>query len=354
MSNRHPTCPNCECILPPNAKYCPNCAQRYRSEIPKFWQFVGEGISDFFSIDGRFWRTITDLFVPGKLTLAWFQRKHRRYLPPVRVAVVAALGLVAAALFMIGNDDFLQIGNYRSKELRRITAQKDLARLDTLTANLRDENPAPAFQRAIDSVRIRMGITSDSMVYGQTIRFVSYINGSLNDGAGAQKVLTEDVYSDISADSLLRKYEVEGFVNRLIFRQNVRLRRKGDSFGAYLLTSGAWGFLLTIPVAALLMKLLYVRRGYRYLQHVVFLLHTNSALSVGFILMVLFGKYAPGWIIGGGFLMLAVFTYLAMWRAYQQHWFKTWVKFTALGSAYLFLFLPTVTMIVLMIRVAMY
>ena len=355
MLNRLRECQNCETPLPARARYCFRCGQRNRRGIPTLGEFLADGFRDFFNVDSRFWRTARDLFVPGKMTRAWFAGKRQRYLPPLRITVVVALALVTASLYMIGKSDFLQIRDSRETRLLRAAYHDDLLTIDTLTQQLRQQNDHPQFTAALDSVRVKLEITDSLAADVQYVSIPRWEGGNfVTGGKTGRRMTVEDVHSELSVDSLLDKYAIEGFWDRLAVRQAIRLNRTGEDFGPYLLTSGAWAVLFTIPVAALLLKLLYIRRRYFYLQHLVFLLHLNAALLLGFIGMVLFGHYAPGWIIGGGFVVLAVFVYVSMLRAYRQHWFKTLIKYLIVALAYLVVFFPLVSIAVLLIRVAFY
>ena len=355
MPTTHQECQNCSAILPPQARYCPGCGQKYHAGVPTFRAFLAEGFSDFFNVDSRFWRTARDLFVPGKMTRAWFEGKRRRYLPPLRITVVIALALVTASLYMIGTSDFLDIRDSRESHIAQTAYHDDLIDMDTLTQNLRTLDEHPKFAAALDSVRTRLGI-SDALYEEVDYVDLPKVNGwNVEQGRDrGYHIPSDEIYSEIPIDSLLRKYQVEGFWNRLVVQQTIRLNRTGDDFGAYLLTSGAWTVLLLIPLTGLLFRLLYIRRDYHYLHHVVFLLHLNAALIVAFIGMVLFGHFHPGWIIGGGFVVLAIFTYVSMLRVYRQHWFKTFVKYVLASVIYLAFLLPMASVGVLALRVAFY
>ena len=94
---------------------------------------------------------------------------------------------------------------------------------------------------------------------------------------------------------------------------------------------------LLLPLFAFLLKLLYIRRGKLYVQHLIFALHIHAfifltfALSTGMLVSDL-----PSLQTIGGWLTLApfVYVYIAMQHVYGQGWIKTGVKMLILFTLY--------------------
>jgi RNA polymerase subunit RPABC4/transcription elongation factor Spt4 len=64
-----PRCQNCDYPLEPDFNFCPRCSQHNSDKLTSFWRLVVEVVSDFFSYDSRFVKTIFPfLFKPGFLT----------------------------------------------------------------------------------------------------------------------------------------------------------------------------------------------------------------------------------------------------------------------------------------------
>lgn len=390
MPDRLRECQNCETPLPVNARYCPRCGQRNRAGIPTLGEFLADGFRDFFNVDSRFWRTVRDLFVPGKMTLAWFRGQRQRYLPPLRVALVTAFALVAAALYMIGEEDFMHMRDSRDERVRTMVRLAELERTDSLLQRWKGLVPDSASVRLLDTIGEELGVgerntttfflpsfdpeharrqaNRQQMIQDSTVEPTikyTFDNGSVEregpDSVQGAPISTnfyrldfEDIYSTKTKEELLEKYEVEHWLDRLTFQQILELFRRGENLGVYLLTSGAWTLLLVIPLAAGLLKLLYIRHDYLYLQHVIFMLHLNAATVVGLILIILLEPLSPAAVWLGGTLVLNVFIWFAMRKVYGQGRGKTFLKFTIMGLGYSLVLLPLVVFVVFIVRFLLY
>jgi hypothetical protein len=92
-------------------------------------------------------------------------------------------------------------------------------------------------------------------------------------------------------------------------------------------------FFLLLPVYALLLKLLYLRRKRLYVEHFVFALHVHAFVFALFTVVLLTGGLVSGLLV----VWMMVYLFLAMRRVYGQSWLKTGVKYLALGWSYFFL-----------------
>ena len=83
--------PRCAaCDEPFRGPYCHACGERRpRAEDESLGHFLREQFREVTSADGRMWRTVRALFVPGKLTEEYFAGRRGLYLRPVRIFLVA-------------------------------------------------------------------------------------------------------------------------------------------------------------------------------------------------------------------------------------------------------------------------
>lgn len=86
-----------------------------------------------------------------------------------------------------------------------------------------------------------------------------------------------------------------------------------------------------LPVFALLLKLLYRRPGRLYVEHFVFALHLHAFAFAAFT-VVLLGRQTA--VSGVMVLWVLLYTFLSMRRVYGQSFFRTGVKYMALGWGY--------------------
>ena len=105
-------------------------------------------------------------------------------------------------------------------------------------------------------------------------------------------------------------------------------------FLANLLEYAPHMMFVLLPVFALFLKLLYIRRGRYYAEHFVFALHVHAFFFLMFFLILLLSLGAATPFIV--FWMMA-YVWLAMKRVYRQGWFRTTLKWWVLGFSYMFL-----------------
>ncbi len=101
-------------------------------------------------------------------------------------------------------------------------------------------------------------------------------------------------------------------------------------------------FFLLLPLYALLLKLLYVRRDWFYAEHLVFALHVHAfTFLVGALVLLVaatgeWGAVTTTFYTVAG-LSIPVYFVIAQKRVYRQLWLKTLAKALLLGPTYAFL-----------------
>ena len=96
---------------------------------------------------------------------------------------------------------------------------------------------------------------------------------------------------------------------------------------------------LLLPVFALVLKLLYIRRNRYYVEHFVFGLHTHSFTYLLLTIALPLGGVLEALLM----VWLFVYFYVAMLRFYGQGWFRTLVKYVLLSWIYLLIFTIVLT-----------
>ena len=79
-----------------------NCAQRYTDGKISLRDLLRDFLESFLNFDSRVFRTITALFLPGKLSIEYFRGRHQRYLSPLRLFFSLAV-FHFAVLGFLGN-----------------------------------------------------------------------------------------------------------------------------------------------------------------------------------------------------------------------------------------------------------
>ncbi|MCB0517722.1 MAG: DUF3667 domain-containing protein [Lewinellaceae bacterium] len=349
-------CRNCHHPLPEGAKYCPACGQKNTDGRLTFREMAVEFVDTLFNLDNRIFSTLGAMAIPGKLTQSYFEGKHIRYYHPVRLFIVSAGIFTALTTFKIGqlglND--LKIGiDERKEEYQKLQQQK---LLDSLTCHVSESFNNQEVDAALDTLKVRFKKINSPPGYDLNINFMNgemqvdtlnknkkpaieqsdslVVNNFFRFGGKDIKVAIADLLN-LDEEQLLDKYGVKGWKNRLMFRQYVRLKKGGSRFFIYFIGNIIWMMLIMMPMLAIVLKLLYIRRKFFYYEHLVFSFHTHAFMFLFFALIMALGNVLPDVVGAVMFLFSAVYLFLAMKRFYGQGIFKTFIKFSLANLLYL-------------------
>jgi hypothetical protein len=215
-------CANCGTLL--QGPWCHRCGQSEHDYHRSTWHLLVEFVEGVFHVDGRLWRTIpTLLFAPARLTRSYVDGHRASQVPPLRMFLVLLL-----VLFIAGPAGESQLVQVRSPE--------ELAR--KLPADQRDE-----LQQA------QKDLAEAGKALGGTIALPDLASADRL-GGPLQDWLRETVRPAIEHPAEFRMI-LEQWSERFAF--------------------------LMLPVAALLLKLLFAARRDLFLfDHLVFSMHSLS------------------------------------------------------------------------------
>jgi hypothetical protein len=312
-------CPNCGDPRPGN--YCPNCGQRRIERRVTLRRMLGEALEDQFSVNSALPRTLKYLLLhPGFLSREYVAARIQRYIPPFRLYLVSSLLFFLTLSFAttMNEDSFINI------------------RADGAEAG--DTTAAATESLGADSVGAGDGVAGS----GPNIATTAAVDSALAPLDSAAIAAAERAQADSLADTFLEKITfrsrsavLDTAVNRKLreFRR-MEARQVLRLVFAETVRRTPTALFLLLPVFALLLKLLYIRRRRYYVEHFVFGLHTHAFT---FILLTA-ALLLPGWIDALLMAWTVVYFYLAMKRFYGQGWFKTLVKYVTLTFTYTIVF----------------
>ena len=330
-SSDHRFCHNCYYPLAQHAKYCPACGQKHTDGRITLRQLLEEAWDALFNIDSKIFRTLGALFIPGRLTKKYFAGQHRRYVHPVRIFIVFAIGLIASINFVMG-DKALDINDTFDEVRKGYQFSESIAFLDSAMMETDRIFPGGLSDSAKDTLRslyVKAGPEREDSIMLNDI-----VNIGWEDGIN----IADEDYLLLSADSIITKYEVEGFWKQMLLRQKLKFFKQGDNFITFILGKVSWGMLLMMPFLALIYRLIYVRRSFYYIEHLIFCLHTHSFVFMLFSLILLFNEQlSPEFKAISLSLSVPIYILIAMKVVYQQNWWKTFLKFFLISVLYMFL-----------------
>lgn len=342
------SCRNCGEPLPSNAHFCPQCNQKVsdgRITLRELWHDFVESVLNF---DAKIFRTLRDLFIPGKLTLEYFKGRHVSYIPPVRIFLMMAVFHFA----VLGFSDFkavnINVIEEKGKtDLRRAAYQATfLDQLDTAKQKVvkKFDNNATV-RRALDTLSHQF---KDARQDTADLGYLDFHRDFTVKGKEL-RIAQKDIY-ELPFDIIADKYHLRGFLEKIQVRQEIRLISENANFSAFLLGKFIWMVLLMMPALALVLKLLYIRRRKYFVEHLVFSFHYHAFAF--FVFGIAFFITGMGWFnstpqdndglptpITIALLAVIIYLFIAMRRVYKQGFWKTFIKFSILNFAYLFIFI---------------
>lgn len=318
-------CPNCNYLETTDAKYCSSCGQTFGANKPTVREFFRDFFDHVLSLDSSFFRTLKKIWIPGQLTIDYFNGLRKRYYHPLRLfffLLVIHLGVLGG---LIPYDRIFEEINNQTNDI--LTRQK----IRTELARHAESGQSRVSRMALDSLMSWFDIDTASAPRPDTpgTRRISIL--------GFQNLDPEDVVL-LPVDSIVAKYKISSFWTKLMVGQAKKFTLDPKGMVRFIIGNISWMMIVMIPILALFMKVQFLR-GKRYLiEHLFFLYHWHafSFLIVSLLVLLFRNFIETAWLP----VMVAVILYgLIAWiRYYRQGIFWSVLKFFTLGVAYLILF----------------
>ncbi len=336
LQYRGTKCLNCEHPLDKSDVYCPYCSQLNSNKQLSAKDFFDQFLSSIVVYDSRLRNTLKDLlFKPGVITRNYARGQMLKYANPFRfflsVSIIYFLinGLLDVLNPGIDNDSDTNKMNFNSK-------LADRSFIDSLSQNI-----ATTTSGAIS--------LADSIKKLQTPKDIKYISDEELDAMPFAKSYTErfSLYNDfyekykiknatVALDSLHHR---NTSFNRWVYSKNStvdKIRENPSAFMSFIISKIPFFLFFFTPFFAIFFWLIYSRKKYTYMEHMIFIFHIFSFI---FLTMLLF--LIPDLIIGSQFLMGCLFIFIgpiyfykALRNFYGQSRPITLIKFVFLNTVF--------------------
>lgn len=285
------TCLNCG--TPLTDRFCSHCGQK---DIPKrqtLGELIENFVGSFFSFESKFFRTLRYLlFKPGFLAKEYNSGRRESYYHPARMYVFTSFVY------------FLLVFSLPDAQEER----NDVIQTDSTDVKL------------------------DSIATG-----ADALNFQLTEGEYDSREEYDSIQQTLPAS------ERDGwFVRKMNYRQielSDRYRQDKANFGSDFIAAFVGNapkvFFFLLPIFALILKLLYVRRDFYYSEHLAFSTYFyNFFFTIGIISELV--RLIPGldWFSLIVWILLNVYLLVAMKRVYEQGWGKSILKFVLLAGTF--------------------
>ncbi len=326
-TGKHPNTTCLNCGTPLQDVFCHHCGQKdipQRQTLGELWTNF---ISSFWSYEGKFFLTTKYLITrPGFLAIEYNKGKRESFYHPARMYVFISF------IF------FLIFFSFADTNNEKTNANKELAK-EKLAEGNRELKEAK-----VDSILKAVGQDS-----------VASTISSLSDSIKANKKKSNGIifnFNDTEFSSIKEYDSVQqatpeskrdGWFKRIIAHREIELNHRykedqqkfGKDFIKAFLENFSKVLFYLLPIFALLLKLLYIRKDYFYSEHLVFSIYYYNFFYLAGSLQILVQQVPQlEWV--GNIISLWIVLYLlfAMKRMYQQGWGKTIVKYLIFGFVF--------------------
>jgi hypothetical protein len=349
---RDSSCLNCGHPFFGREKFCADCGQANKGNKITFRSFVHEIFNGLFSFDTKFWRTIIPLLTsPGKVSKNYVSGKRNRYSNPFRFYLTISILFFLIVGISKSKEKFEKltkensetIGEILQKEFKKNTKELKKQDIDSLKKEMHDE---------LDNsfIPIPKGIQNKNLADLETdVKDTTAIKPknrpSFDDDTKLGEFINYQIkYPESKIDPALDSLQyAKNFTNRFLYTRatiiNSFLKDENNigKFADDFLSYGSISLFVFLPLFTLFLRFLYFRRKHTYVDHLIFVFHTQTVLFMLLSIVYLisfFTDITHTWIT---FILFLLYLFLAMKKFYNQGYFKTVVKFLLLNIAYLFM-----------------
>ncbi|MEZ4946627.1 MAG: DUF3667 domain-containing protein [Cyclobacteriaceae bacterium] len=287
QSDLSKNCLNCGEAL--KGKYCYRCGQKNIPRRQTMGELFENFLGSFFSYESKFFRTIKYLLLkPGFLTMEYNAGRRERYYHPARMYV-----FISFVFFLL----YFSLPDTDEEQVNKVQTDGEMV------ATKKGRNRS--FQIGDNPYENRKDYDSAQLTLSE-----------------------EDRDNWIIRQFNYRSYELD---ERYKDNEDEFSRQVGDSFAE----NSPKVFFFLLPIFALLLKLLYIRRDFFYSEHLVMSIYFyNFFFAIGIMTLLL--ELIPwlDWIGVVTFIIVGLYLLLAMKWVYKQSWRKTILKFFILSLVF--------------------
>jgi hypothetical protein len=352
--------------------FCPHCGQKAFSGRVTMRDLMGRFVRALFHVDNKFLKMAWQLFVPAKVTQAYFQGRIRRYPHPLQFFFI-----VMFLFLLLFSKEFekLSFNNSRQNGDFVVNIDEEEAEGKTKAPARRVNTSSPyeallryhearslhdAYKALPEAQRSALGQKALDSLLEQVYGNWEALGGMLYTDTTSEKqldsipfnfvnrrifVALDDLVS-LEPDSIIARYQIHEWGDKVLIRQGIKSLKDPRSIIRTYVGSFAWTVLALVALMAFVLYLLYWRRGRYYAEHFIFLVHQHAGAYLLLTILLVFNRFvqpvhALVWVLAVG--GIAGLLWFAMRRYYGQGWFKTTLKWliycTLYALSFLFLFI---------------
>lgn len=371
----HGACENCSTAL--HGHYCHACGQSAHNPLKHVGHAIEEVFESFWHLDGRIFRTLRDLLVPGRVAVNFLKGHRVGYVQPLRLFVILTLFTFFVGKLTVHADDMRMSGGDNALFASARTVQEVETMRAAQVAEIeaqQSDSPTAAAAFAMAMAAVNTAAAQRAAELEQQAH--STTSAAMNRAAQAAGRASGDGYGTFFAHDINGKpwdpdtnpvvfSSMPQFFNNWLNRRlangqaNVqRMGRKTDLYVQAILTALPGALFFLMPIFALVLRVAYLGRGIGYLEHLVVALYSHAWLMLVLLstFLTMGITHAAGSPVVNALgnltlvlLWVSVPVYL-LWmqqRVYGGRWWATLPRYVFIGSIYFWLVLFVVMYAVL-------
>lgn len=369
-TSEHGACENCR--TPLQGHYCHGCGQSAHNPLKNFGHAVEEVFESFWHLDGRIFRTLRDLLVPGRIAVNFLKGQRVGYVQPLRLFVILTLFTFFVGKLTLHADDFGTGSNAdpafaKAQTVAEVEAVRaaQLAQMELQQKT----NPAtaPALALAMAAINTSAAQRSAELEAKAQPSAGSATDSALaraDEAAARARAENKAVFINVPVNGKPWDPEtnpivlagwpkfVSNWLNRRLANGQANVERMGSKTDLYvqaILTSLPGALFFLMPIFALVLRLAYItRRPMGYLEHLVVALYSHCWLML--VLLTTFLIAGISGAIGNAVVSsICAWLYVLLWLAVPVYLFwmqqrvyggnpvLTLLRYTFIGGIYFFL-----------------
>lgn len=298
-----------------------------------------------FNFDAKFWKTIIPLLIsPGKVSKDYKEGKRSRYSNPFRFYITVSI----IFFLVLGlSTTYEKYERLTKEEIKKEVSLKEALNNKEITS----DSIQKIVEKELDNSFIpitkiqKEEILKDVKVQANDTVKRKNISGNKISFAGTRidKFLDiQEKYPNINTNDALDSLNYPKNLKNRFFFQRAKVMNQvlndndsKEKFISESLSYASVSLFIFLPLFTLFLKLFYFRRKYTYVDHLIFVFHTQTVffmLLTIFYLMNIFIKLENLWIF---LVIFLIYLFLAMKKFYHQGYFKTIIKFLMLNFVYM-------------------
>lgn len=311
--NKQRACLNCGFEFGTTNNFCPDCGQKNTKPKIGFGTLVVDFLGDVFTFDSKIFKSLWFLLTkPGVLTKEFNEGKRARFIPPLRMFLV--MGVLVFAIISQAKDPSGAFAagfeEYDEEESEQTHQTEPFSRTPKQTG----ENDT---------------IVKDKKSYTQFSS--AWISRETVD---KMNLLLEN--DSLSIEEVVDSLQVESSLKKVFLTQGAKIARGGPGEMAnWTFNNFTMVVFFMVPLFALIMKLLYLRKEHLYIDHLIFSFHQHSLVYLAALPVFLIDVY---WLVPLVlFLLLPLYSFFAMRKVYGESTGLTILKQTVSAVSYFIL-----------------